>query len=68
MFRILLIIIFFSLSFIKTSKANFDVKARTAILLDYHSEEHIISNMIYGVEIQEAWHREAVYRGRAKTL
>ena len=25
-------------------------------LLDYHSEEHIISNMIYGVEIQEAWH------------
>ena len=39
MFRILLFIIFYSLSFINTSKANFDVKARTAILQDYHSGE-----------------------------
>ena len=35
-------------------------------LLDYHSEEHIISNMIYGVEIQEAWHREALERFNPK--
>ena len=39
MFRILLIIIFFSFSLVNVSKANFDVKARTAILQDYHSGE-----------------------------
>ena len=39
MFRILLTLIFFSFSFINISKANFDVKARTAILQDYHSGE-----------------------------
>ena len=39
MFKILLIIIFFSFSFINTSKANFDIKASTAILQDYHSGE-----------------------------
>jgi len=39
MFRILLIITFFSFSFINISKANFDVKARTAILQDYLSGE-----------------------------
>ena len=32
------------------------------ILLKYHSEEHIITNMLFGVEIQEAWHREALER------
>ena len=31
-------------------------------LLEYHSEEHIMTNMLYGVEIQEAWHHEAVER------
>ena len=31
-------------------------------LLKYHSEEHIITNMLFGVEIQEAWHREALER------
>ena len=31
-------------------------------LLEYHSEEHIITNMLFGVEIQEAWHHEAVER------
>ena len=31
-------------------------------LLEYHSEEHIINNMLFGIEIQEAWHREAVER------
>ena len=30
--------------------------------LEYHSEEHIMTHMLYGVEIQEAWHREAVER------
>ena len=39
MFRILLFIIFFSLSLATISKANFDVKARTAILQDYYSGE-----------------------------
>ena len=39
MFRILLIVIFFSFSSVNISKANFDVKARTAILQDYHSGE-----------------------------
>ena len=39
MFRILLIVIFLSFSFINFSKANFDVKARTAILQDYYSGE-----------------------------
>ena len=39
MFRVLLIVIFFSFSLINLSKANFDVKARTAILQDYHSGE-----------------------------
>lgn len=24
-------------------------------LLEYHSEDHIISNMLYGIEIQESW-------------
>jgi len=36
-----------------------EVKTR---LLEYHSEEHIMNNMLFGVEIQEAWHREAVER------
>ena len=31
-------------------------------LLKYHSEEHIMNNMLFGIEIQEAWHREAVER------
>ena len=39
MFRKLLILLVFSLFFLNTSKANFDVKARTAILQDYHSGE-----------------------------
>ena len=39
MFRILLIVIFLSFSLASVSKANFDVKARTAILQDYHSGE-----------------------------
>ena len=39
MFRILLIAIFFSFLLVNFSKANFDVKARTAILQDYHSGE-----------------------------
>ena len=39
MFRILLIVIFFSFSLVNVSKANFDVKSRTAILQDYHSGE-----------------------------
>ena len=39
MFRILLIVIFFNFSLVNVSKANFDVKARTAILQDYHSGE-----------------------------
>jgi D-alanyl-D-alanine carboxypeptidase len=39
MFKILLIVIFFSFSLASVSKANFDVKARTAILQDYHSGE-----------------------------
>ena len=37
----------------------FELKNR---LLEYHSEEHIMTNMLYGVEIQEAWHHEAVER------
>ena len=39
MFRLLLIVIFLSLSFTNFSKANFDIDARTAILQDYHSGE-----------------------------
>ncbi len=39
MFRVLLIVISFSLSLVSTSKANFDVNARTAILQDYYSGE-----------------------------
>ena len=39
MFRIILIVIFLSFSLVNVSKANFDVKARTAILQDYHSGE-----------------------------
>ena len=39
MFRILLIVIFFIFSLVNVSKASFDVKARTAILQDYHSGE-----------------------------
>ena len=31
-------------------------------LLKYHSEEHIMNNMLFGIEIQEAWHNEAVER------
>ena len=29
-------------------------------LLKYHSEEHIITNMLFGVEIQKGWYSEAV--------
>lgn len=29
-------------------------------LLEYHTEEHIITNMLYGIEIQEAWYLSAV--------
>ena len=39
MFRLFLIVIVFSFSLVNISKANFDVKARTAILQDYHSGE-----------------------------
>ena len=39
MFRILLIVFFFIFSLANVSKANFDIKARTAILQDYHSGE-----------------------------
>ena len=39
MFRIVLIVIFLSLSFTNLSKANFDIDVRTAILQDYHSGE-----------------------------
>ena len=39
MFKIILILIFFSFSLINIAKANFDVKARTAILQDYYSGE-----------------------------
>ena len=31
-------------------------------LLEYHSEEHIVTNMLFGIEIQEAWYREALER------
>lgn len=31
-------------------------------LLKYHSEEHIISNMLYGVEIQQEWYEEALQK------
>ena len=39
MFKILLILSFFCFLFPSSSKANFDVKARTAILQDFHSGE-----------------------------
>ena len=39
MFRILLIVIFFSFSLVNVSKAIFYVKARTAILQDYKCGE-----------------------------
>ena len=39
MFRTLLIVILYIFAFINSSTANFDVKARTAILQDYHSGE-----------------------------
>ncbi len=39
MYRIIVILILISLSFVNISKANFDVNARTAILQDYHSGE-----------------------------
>ena len=39
MFRLLITIFFFILAFTNFSKANFDVKARTAILQDYYSGE-----------------------------
>ena len=39
MFKLLLITIYISISFVNISKANFDVKARTAILQDYYSGE-----------------------------
>ncbi len=39
MYRILLIVIFFCFSVVSVSKANFDVKARTAILQDFLSGE-----------------------------
>lgn len=29
-------------------------------LLEYHSEEHIITNMLYGIEIQENWYVTAI--------
>ena len=29
-------------------------------LLEYHTEEHIITNMLYGIEIQETWFIAAV--------
>ena len=41
MFKIVLIVIFLSLSLTNLSKANFDIDARTAILQDYHSGEII---------------------------
>jgi len=36
-----------------------EVKTR---LLEYHTEEHIMNNMLFGVEIQEAWYRETLER------
>jgi type I restriction-modification system DNA methylase subunit len=36
-----------------------EVKTR---LLEYHSEEHIMNNMLFGIEIQEAWYRETLER------
>jgi serine-type D-Ala-D-Ala carboxypeptidase (penicillin-binding protein 5/6) len=39
MFKRLLIYLILSFCFVKFANANFDVKARTAILLDYHSGE-----------------------------
>ena len=39
MYRIVLIVIFLSLTFTNLSKANFDIDARTAILQDFHSGE-----------------------------
>ena len=35
-------------------------------LLEYHSEEHIVTNMLFGIEIQEAWYREALERYNPK--
>ena len=29
-------------------------------LLEYHTEEHIITNMLYGIEIQETWYISAI--------
>ena len=39
MFKKLFLVLFVSFIFAETSQANLDVKARTAILLDYHSNE-----------------------------
>ena len=39
MYKIILAIIFFNISFINFSNANFDINARTVILQDYHSGE-----------------------------
>ena len=39
MFKKLFLVLFFSFILIESSQANLDVKARTAILLDYHSDE-----------------------------
>ena len=39
MYKAILFLIFFSLTFTSFSKANFDVNARTAILQDYYSGE-----------------------------
>ena len=39
MFKKLFLILFVSFILIESSQANLDVKARTAILLDYHSNE-----------------------------
>ena len=39
MFKKILVYILFSLTFASLSKANFDIKARTAILQDYYSGE-----------------------------
>jgi type I restriction-modification system DNA methylase subunit len=35
-------------------------------LLEYHTEKHIIENMLYGVEIQEKWYDEALETLNAK--
>ena len=36
-----------------------EVKTR---LIEFHSEEHIMNNMLFGIEIQEAWYRETLER------